>query len=164
MATAIPLGEYLNTSYRPDCEYLDGELLERNVGEFDHSRLQGLLAAALHALRKPAGIIVALACRVKTGSERIRVPDIVAVDRRPKGGIITEPPLLCVEVLSPRDLVIEMRTRVQDYLDFGVPNVWVIDPKTRLATIYTSEGAAEVSDGILSTKNPDITIDLNTLE
>ena len=29
----VPLSQYLTTSYRPDCEYLDGELLERNVGE-----------------------------------------------------------------------------------------------------------------------------------
>src|SRR5471030_3564994 len=29
--TVVTLSEYLATSYRPDCEYLDGELLERNV-------------------------------------------------------------------------------------------------------------------------------------
>jgi len=32
VATAVPLSEYLNTTYRPDCDYLEGELLERNVG------------------------------------------------------------------------------------------------------------------------------------
>ena len=33
MATAIiiSLTEYLNTSYRPDREYLDGEIVERNM-------------------------------------------------------------------------------------------------------------------------------------
>jgi hypothetical protein len=44
---AVPLREYLNTSYRPDCDYLEGELLERNVGEWDHARLQGLLSGYL---------------------------------------------------------------------------------------------------------------------
>jgi hypothetical protein len=39
----IPVEEYLATSYRPDCDYVDGEIEERNVGEFDHSFLQGLL-------------------------------------------------------------------------------------------------------------------------
>jgi hypothetical protein len=43
-ATTIPLSEYLETVYRPDGEYVDGALLERNVGEFDHARLQTLLA------------------------------------------------------------------------------------------------------------------------
>jgi len=32
--------EYLSTSYEPDCEYEDGVLIERNVGERDHSWLQ----------------------------------------------------------------------------------------------------------------------------
>ena len=42
-ATSIPISEYLNTSYRPDREYVDGALLERNVGEYSHSRTQGRL-------------------------------------------------------------------------------------------------------------------------
>jgi hypothetical protein len=34
MATAgvIPVSEYLRTTYRPDRDYIDGELKERNVG------------------------------------------------------------------------------------------------------------------------------------
>ena len=36
--------EYLKTTYRPDCDYIDGEVLERNVGEFKHGRLQGMLS------------------------------------------------------------------------------------------------------------------------
>lgn len=43
----IPLNEYLDTSYRPDREYIDGKLRERNVGESDHSRLQALLIGYL---------------------------------------------------------------------------------------------------------------------
>jgi len=39
--TLVSVSEYLETSYRPDVDYVDGELLERNVGELDHSRLQG---------------------------------------------------------------------------------------------------------------------------
>ena len=46
-ATAVPLSEYLTTSYRLDCDYLEGELLQRNVGEWDHSRLQMLLSRYL---------------------------------------------------------------------------------------------------------------------
>jgi len=39
----ISVGEYLATSYRPDCDYVDGVVEERSLGEFDHSFLQGLL-------------------------------------------------------------------------------------------------------------------------
>jgi hypothetical protein len=34
----------MQTSYRPDREYVDGELLERNVGKWEHGRIQSLLA------------------------------------------------------------------------------------------------------------------------
>jgi hypothetical protein len=46
MATSvlIPLEQYLNTSYRPDREYIDGEVVERKMGKFEHGRVQALLA------------------------------------------------------------------------------------------------------------------------
>jgi hypothetical protein len=42
--TQIALSEYLRTTYHPDCEFVDGELQERNVGKTDHARVQALLA------------------------------------------------------------------------------------------------------------------------
>jgi hypothetical protein len=45
MKTFTP--EYLSTDYRPDVNYVDGEIAERNVGEKGHSRLQMLLSAYL---------------------------------------------------------------------------------------------------------------------
>ena len=36
----LPFEEYLRTTYHPDCDYVDGEILERNMGERDHSRIQ----------------------------------------------------------------------------------------------------------------------------
>ena len=40
-AALVSLEEYLATSYHPDCDYVDGMLTERNVGQKDHSKLQG---------------------------------------------------------------------------------------------------------------------------
>ena len=39
------LAEYLRTSYRPDCDYVDGEVQERNLGEFDHGAVQVFLGS-----------------------------------------------------------------------------------------------------------------------
>ncbi len=38
MATSalVSIGEYLTSVYRPDCDYVDGEVQERNPGEYDH--------------------------------------------------------------------------------------------------------------------------------
>ena len=41
--TLVSVSEYLNTSYRPDQELLDGQLSQRNVDEYDHSNLPGAL-------------------------------------------------------------------------------------------------------------------------
>jgi hypothetical protein len=35
-ATQIPVSQYIDTSYHPDREYIDGELRERNVGVLPH--------------------------------------------------------------------------------------------------------------------------------
>lgn len=40
--TLISVEEYLATSYRPDCDYVDGQVLERNLGEWEHGSLQAL--------------------------------------------------------------------------------------------------------------------------
>ena len=38
--TTVPVEEYLRTTYHPDREYVDGQLVERHVGEYYHSILQ----------------------------------------------------------------------------------------------------------------------------
>jgi Uma2 family endonuclease len=156
-ATAISVTEYLNTSYRPDCDYLDGELLERNVGEWDHSRLQMLLSQYLFSREKQWGIVVVPEQRVQVKARRFRVPDITVIAGDPPDGpIITKPPFLLIEILSPSDRLTEMQDRIDDYLSFGVRHVWVINPRTRQTYVYTSDGIREVRDGVLTTDNPDI--------
>jgi Uma2 family endonuclease len=164
-AIVVPLNEYLATSYRPDREYLDGELLERNVGEWDHSRLQMLLSRYLSNREKKWGIIVVPEQRVQVKATRFRVPDIsVLAGSAPAGPILVEPPFLCIEILSRNDRMEEMMERIDDYLSFGVRYVWLIHPRTRRAFVYTSERLLEVKDGILHTDGPDICVPLAELE
>ena len=40
VGTPISVDEYLHTLYRPDCDYVDGEIVERNIGEKSHGKLQ----------------------------------------------------------------------------------------------------------------------------
>jgi Uma2 family endonuclease len=150
MPTAVSMEEYLGTTYRPDCEYVDGELLERNVGEWDHSRLQTLLAGYIFEREQEWGVVVVTALRVQVKAGRIRVPDITVVAAPASGTpILLDPPLLCIEILSRDDRMGEMQERIQDYLAFGVPHVWVLDPKARRGFIYTVEGMTEAKDGVL---------------
>src|SRR5690348_5672172 len=45
--TLISVEEYLNTSYDPDVEYVDGVLVERSVGDWLHSLTQRNIIIAL---------------------------------------------------------------------------------------------------------------------
>ena len=64
----------------------------------------------------------------------------------PAGQILTTCPLLCVEILSPEDTISHLNEKIRDYLDFGVPVVWVIDPAERRVWIYRTNGMQEASD------------------
>jgi Uma2 family endonuclease len=56
-----------------------------------------------------------------------------------------------------------MQQRIDDYLAFGVRYVWVVDPQTRKAWIYTSEGSREVRDGMLRTADPELLVPLEAI-
>ena len=162
VGTLVPLEEYLSTNYDPDCDWIDGELIERNMGEFDHSSLQMTIGALLHGQRRAAGIHVFPELRMQVAARRYRVPDILVTTSKGKGSILREPAFLCVEVLSPEDRVTRVEARIGEYLAFGVPYVWMIDPRERKAWIYTSEGRREASEA-LTTAHPDLRIPLDEL-
>lgn len=42
-AALVPLSEYLGQTYRPDCDYVEGILQQRNVGEISHTEAQTAL-------------------------------------------------------------------------------------------------------------------------
>jgi Uma2 family endonuclease len=162
-APYIPVEEYLHSCYRPDCDYVDGELLERNVGERDHSELQGVLMLYYYNRRKQLGVHPLMAQRFKISEQRYRVPDICLMRQRPAGQIVTEPPLAIIEVLSPEDRMSRMQSKIQDYLGVGVKYVWVIDPQTRRAEIYTRDGSQLAKDGVLRTADPPTELPLSEI-
>jgi Uma2 family endonuclease len=163
-ATRISVSEYLSTSYRSDCEYVDGEVLERNLGEYAHSRLLGLLCGYLFEREREWGIRAVLSQRVKVKAGRFRVADMcVMLADAPIEQIITHPPFLCIEILSKDDTVSSMVDRLDDYLNMGVANVWLIDPRTRRGYRYDAEGMLEAKDGVLRSLNPDLAAPLRAL-
>jgi Uma2 family endonuclease len=160
-ATTISVAEYLSTAYSPDRDYVDGAVVERNLGEYDHSGLQMALAAFLYNRRSQWGIRVVPEQRVQVRKNRYRIPDVcVASAAEPVEQIFTRPPFLCVEILSRDDRMSEMEERIGDYLQMGVPYVWLIDPRSRRAWVYTAEVIREVKDGVLRTREPDIEVPL----
>jgi len=161
---SISVEEYRRTAYRPDCDYVDGLVLERNIGEKDHGKLQKSLLLYLHGHRAEWNIFVIQEQRIQVSATRFRVPDIcVIAGPEPEEQIFTTPPFLCVEVLSPEDRMSLVQERVGDYLSFGVSYVWLIDPHLVKAWIYTADSIREVRDGMLRTERPDIKVPLSEI-
>jgi Uma2 family endonuclease len=155
----IPVSEYLKTSYSPDCDYVDGEVQERNLGESDHSDLQ---AQFVRLLSKPASeqyVRVNPEIRVQITPTRFRIPDI-CVRRVPvhREQIIRTPPLLCVEILSPEDRMSRVRERVRDFLSMGVREVWIVDPATRSVAVCAGANTVEHSSGELTVPDTPVAI------
>jgi len=162
--TLVSVDEYLHTDYSPDCDYVDGVVLDRNVGEKDHSKAQKRILLYLEGGSERWNIFVIQETRVQISAKRYRVPDIcVFLGPEPDEQIFTSPPFLCIEILSPEDRMSRMQQRIDDYLAFGVRYVWVVDPQTRKAWIYTSEGSREVRDGMLRTEDPQILVPLEAV-
>ncbi len=146
----VSIEEYLSTAYRPDCDYVDGEVRERNVGEYDHGRLQARLAMWFGNHERDWRIRVSVEQRVRVRIGRYRIPDVCVIGwEQPIEPIFTAPPLICIEVLSKDDSLRGMRERADDYLNFGVPNVWILDPVLRKAYVCTPNGFLEPEGGVL---------------
>jgi len=160
-ATFVSVEQYLSTAYSPDCDYVDGVVLERNVGELNHSTVQTALASWLHVRRHQLGIWAYTEQRVQVKPTRFRIPDVcVVAGEKPREQILTKPPLLCIEILSPDDRMSELLQKIGDYLEFGVRYVWVIDPDSRRTWVHTAEGSQEVRDPVLRTVDPEIAVPL----
>ncbi len=145
--TSISLGEYLNTSYRPDRDYIDGRVEERNVGEHDHAALQAALILWFGQHQEDWRIEVLPEQRMRISATKYRVPDICLVSLdEPVEQILTKPPLACIEILSPEDTLRRMQERVNDYRDFGVGHIWVLDPTTHRGYDCTSSGFLEATE------------------
>ena len=162
-ATLVPVEEYLRTNYDPDRDYVDGRIVERNLGEKSHSRIQGEIFFYLRSRAKELGIQVLPEQRVQVSPTRFRVPDVIVLKLpQPDEAVVSSPPFICIEILSPDDSMEDMQERIDDYLRFGVPHVWIISPRHRKAYVASSSGIVEAS-GVLSTKDPQIEVPIPAL-
>jgi Uma2 family endonuclease len=130
--TLISVSEYLHSSYSPDSEFLNGKLEDRNLGEHDHAAVQAALILWFGQRQDEWNIEVLPEQRMRISATKFRVPDICLVSLdQPVEQILTKPPLACIEILSPEDTLRRMQERINDYREFGVTNIWVLDPATQ---------------------------------
>jgi Uma2 family endonuclease len=136
LTAGLSVDEYLDRSFDPACELLGGETRPKPLGTGKHSRMQRRL---LRLLKRVFGEgLVEFELSVRMGDE-VPVPDLVVLrgsSPRMYRDVLDEPPLLCIEVVSPSQLPAEMLAKCERYHDFGVPFCWVVDPVSERAWEY----------------------------
>ena len=147
----VSVEEYLSTTYHPDCEYNEGIIEERNLGEFDHSFLQTIIATLFTVKIPEWGVFALTEQRVQLRANRFLIPDITVLRMGTKREpILTRPPLIAIELMSPKDTLRNAAKKSMEYLDFGVEHIWIIDPIRRAAYRATGTGLEIVPSGQLT--------------
>jgi Uma2 family endonuclease len=127
------------------CELVDGVLVEKAMG-FPESILAVALAALLRAFVRPRnlGLVSGADGTMRLFPGLVRIPDVAFAswDRLPGRQMPRVPipdlaPDLAVEVLSEGNTAAEMARKRSEYFAAGVRLVWMIDPRTRTATVFT---------------------------
>ncbi len=133
--------------------------MERNLGEKRTARFNGNSICLFRSRSKELGD------RSLPGTTRPGQPDSFSDSRRDRredisnqGEIFTAPPHLCIEILSKDDTMEYMQEKIDDYLHFGVPYVWIINPRLRKGYVATKAGMVEAASGVLETSDPDIRV------
>jgi Uma2 family endonuclease len=142
----VSVEQYLSTVYEPDCDYVDGELEDRHVGENEHSKLQRKLIRLL-----PDSVEIFPEVRIRVSPHRFRVPDVAVYLTEPAEQVFLTPPFLVIEILSPEDRWSRMTRKLDDYVSMGCPNIWVFDPAQAKAYRYDGAVISEVRGEIATT-------------
>lgn len=148
--THVSEEEYLRTAFDGvDQEYDDGELIERGMPDEPHSKTQTGASGYFHILRKLEHLpfFSRTELRVRLRPRRYVVPDVaVWWPAPPAERVPSTPPLIVIEILSTDDRMSQVLGKLQEYVDWGVPHVWFIDPYTRKLATYDRGGLHYVSE------------------
>ncbi len=143
--TSVSLTEYLNTNYCSDLEYVDGRLVERNVGKWEHGRLIIRLGAWFFQHESEWAIQTASDVRTQVSLTRVRLPDVLLVGQDAQPPVVEATPVLCVEILSEVDTLAETKRKCGEYLAMGSQGIWIVNPLNRTALHWTNLGWCETS-------------------
>jgi Uma2 family endonuclease len=129
-------------------ELLDGELIEVSSATPEHNLILGRLFALLYAFvrtGKLGKLLLETDLAVRPNS-RLR-PDMgffssetwqsIEIRRVP----VIEPPDIAIEIISPSETATTINRKVQAYLGWGVHEVWLVYPETRIVELHISDSA-----------------------
>ena len=127
----------------PDDEFRyeldDGMLIVSPAPSLPHQIAVTRLAIILNAACPP-GLLVVTGPGVNINKFQHRVPDLVVMRTESITPMfMTDPPVLAVEVASPRTRVYDRGRKRDVYEGFGIPSYWIIDVGQELPSLTVLE-------------------------
>ena len=110
-------------------ELVDGVLFVSPAPSVQHQLVLMALAVQLDGVR-PQGIRVLHGPGVRMAMDTELIPDLVVVRfEQLRGVMITEPPLLAVEIRSPSTALVDLNIKKAVYERFGIGAYWIVVPE-----------------------------------
>lgn len=142
----ISIDEFETLPFEFPVDLVRGEIVEMPPPGGVHGHVCSNVAFALESWARPvdAGVVTANDSAVVTerDPDSVRGCEVAFTSwqklpsqKIPKGAFRV-PPDLVVEILSPSDHWNDVRIKVNEYLDVGVIEVWVIDPEDRSVEVF----------------------------
>jgi len=157
--TLMPVEEYLSADFDgPTPEFLDGELVERGMPTFGHGDTAGWIYHLFVQRTAKPSLYASVEVHVRTAPRQYRIFDVVVVDRK-ISGVPDTPPLIDIEVLSPDERLDKIVDRFAELRAWGVPHLWLVDPKHRCLYAFGRHGLSEVDTWEIPEKNLRLTRD-----
>jgi Uma2 family endonuclease len=141
---------------RPMPELVDGELVERAPMGIKSDRLAARILSRLSVFIEDRGFGSVNGAQgsyqiFPDDPRKVRIPDVSFIragrETAVPDGHSRVVPDLVVEVISPNDGASEMMGRIRDFLDAGVPLIWVVDPDTRTVQVLRGDGTGVILKG-----------------
>ncbi len=145
-ATEADVLRLLDAPRKRLCELIDGVLVEKPMGA-----TEGLLALWLGRMiwnfvdDHDLGLVFGADSPFRLQIGLVRYPDVCFVswdriggDEWPSDPIARIIPELAIEILSQSNTEAEIELKLDHYFEAGVKLVWIIDPATLSASVYTS--------------------------
>jgi Uma2 family endonuclease len=134
-----------------DYELVRGELIEMTPPGGLHGSTAinlGSLLLSFVKEKKLGVVMVETGYKLATNPDTVRAPDVsfLSTAKIPSGGLpegyLDGAPDLAVEIVSPGDTASEVQDKVQDYLTYGTPLIWVVYPQQRIVIVHYPDGTA----------------------
>ena len=144
--------DLLEIDDRPMPELVDGELLEREMGQESDSIATLLISYLVTFVRaNKLGLVNGGQGSYQVfpdDANKVRIPDVsfTRFDRlaggKPARGHARVAPDLVVEVTSPNDSVKKLDKKIKDFLNAGVSLIWIVYTESQTVLVLRPDGTA----------------------